>query len=137
LSKDFVEDVEENGKSMFKSIRKQEANNGTRTFKVGSIDIVLHSGFLFCAHISKDRTSGPMASAKASAVLVMFFDKLALYLVESTVVQVRVYESTNTKDRKWRRRPSVIVDCARDDKMTSSEVWLRSASKCFFANWMR
>jgi hypothetical protein len=136
LSKDFVEDVEENGKSMFKSIRKQEANNGTRTFKVGSIDIV-HSGFLFCAHISKDRTSGPMASAKASAVLVMFFDKLALSLVESAVVQVRVYESANTKDRKWRRCSIVIVVCARDDKMTSSEVWLRCASKCFFANWMR
>jgi hypothetical protein len=68
-------------------------------------------------HISKDRISVSMASAKASTVLVMFFDRFTSFLVESTVPRVRLYESVNTEDRKWRRCSSVVAVCARTDKM--------------------
>lgn len=70
-------------------------------------------------HISKDRISMSIASAKASTVLVMFFDRLALVLVEFAKVRVRLYESANTEDRKWRRCSSVVAVRAREDKMAS------------------
>jgi hypothetical protein len=107
----------------------QEANNDIRTFEVGSIDAA-YSGFLFCApHIKGPNFSVNGISKSSDVVLVMFFDILALFWVESAVVRVRLYESANTEDRKWRRCSSVVAVCARDDKIASWAVWLRCASR--------